>query len=380
MLARASRGRPDEFCGPGRPCSSLTARSSIEGGAVARLQGFRSLAVICLAVGAVAVLASPAVADTATIADEPFSGVSVPTAVWSIGGLNTPCLTAATVSAVGSIPACPGAPLDSVGDGALRFTDAAFQTGFAILNTPLDTSLGLKIQFDFFQYNNPIDPGDGMSFFLIDGAVSPTEAGSYGAGMGYASYHPQSLAGLAGGVVGVAFDSFGAFSDPVIGSGGPGVATPNSVAVRGDEASDYFLLLSHAAAGPLAVPAATLRDDARRHVVVTISKLNVMSIAVDYGAGLVTEIAALDLETANGAGSLPSTLKLGFAGSTGGAHLTTEIQNFQIEALPPDPAPPRPQLAATGVAGQPWTVGLAGIGLAIAGALMWGSQRRRAAR
>lgn len=318
---------------------------------------------------------SPAAADTPAIPDQPFSGISVPTADWSIGGLNTPCLTAATVSAAGSIPACPGAPLDPVGDGALRLTTAPVQTGFAILNTPLDTSLGLKIQFDFFQYAST-DPGDGMSFFLIDGAVSPTQAGSYGAGMGYASYHPLSLPGLAGGVVGVAFDSYGAFSDPVIGSGGPSVATPNSVAVRGNEASDYFLLSSHVAGGQISVPTATDRDEALRHVVVTISKLDVMSVAIDYGAGLVTEIPALDLRTANGAGSLPSSLKLGFAGSTGGAYLVTEIRDFQIENLPADPAPPRPELAATGVTAQPGAVGAALVALLLGGALL-GARRRR---
>jgi len=348
---------------------------------VARRQGSRALAGICLALGVVAISAlpvlSPAAADTPTIPDQPFSGISVPTADWSTGGLNTPCLTAATVSAPASIPACPGAPLDPVGAGALRLTDAPVQTGFAILNTPLDTSLGLKIQFDFFQYNST-NPGDGMSFFLIDGAVSPTQAGSYGAGMGYASYHPQSLPGLAGGVVGVAFDSYGSFSDPAIGGGGPGVATPNSIAVRGDEASDYFLLSSHPAGGVIAVPTATDRNDARRHVVVTISKLNVLSVTVDYGAGPVTEISALDLEAANGPGSLPSTLKLGFAGSTGGAYLVTEIQNFQIDTLPPDPAPPRPELAATGMAGQPWAASLALVALVVGGSLLWGARRRRA--
>src|SRR4051794_11839519 len=111
--------------------------------AVAPLQGSRALAVICLAVGAIAVTVSPAAADTPAIPHQPLSGISVPTADWAIRGGATPCLTAATVSAAGSIPACPGAPLDPVGDGALRLTTAPVQTGFAILNTPLDTSLGL---------------------------------------------------------------------------------------------------------------------------------------------------------------------------------------------------------------------------------------------
>lgn len=295
-----------------------------------------AIAALCLAVAAAALFASPVHAATPTIPDQPFTGTSVPAADWITGGLNrVPCITAASVNASGSLPACPGGPLDPVGEGALRLTDDVVQGGFAILNSPIDTSDGLRISFDFFEYDTT-DPGDGMSFFLIDGAASPTQAGSYGGGMGYASYHPNGVAGLVGGYVGVAFDAYGAFSDPGIGGGGTGTFTPNSIAVRGDEASDYYLLSSHVAAGQLAVPTATHRNDARRHVVVTISTLNVMSIDVDYGSGLITEISGLDLATVNGPGSLPTSLKLGFAGSTGGAYLTNEIQNFQIQTLAPD--------------------------------------------
>lgn len=296
----------------------------------------RVTATLGLCAAALGMLALPANAATPTIPDEPFSDVSTPASNWITSGLNwTPCLTAATVSAPGSIPACPGGPLDPVGDGALRLTDSTVQGGIAILDTPIDTSLGLQIEFDFFQYNTG-NPGDGMSFFLIDGAANPTTAGSYGGGMGYASYHAGPVAGLVGGYVGVAFDTYGAFANSAIGSGGVPILMPNSISVRGDEAHDYPLISAAYSAAPIAVPTATDRDDARRHVVVTISKLNVMSIDVDYGAGLVTEVSGLDLETVNGPGSLPASLKLGFAGSTGGAYSVHEIRNFEIQTLQPN--------------------------------------------
>lgn len=296
----------------------------------------RLLSVLLLAVAFLVVATAPANAATPTIPDEPFTGTSTPAGDWVISGLNwTPCLTAATSSAVGSIPACPAGPLDPVGDGALRLTETDVEGGIAILNTPIDTSLGLQIEFDFFQYNTS-DPGDGMAFVLIDGAASPTQAGAYGGGMGYASYNPNGIPGLVGGYVGVAFDTYGAFSDPAIGGGGPGVFTPNAITVRGDEGSDYYFISSHVAGGQIAEPTATDRDDAVRHVVVTISKLNVMSIAVDYGAGLVVEEAGINLETVNGVGSLPASLKLGFTGSTGGAYSIHEIRNFEIQTLAPN--------------------------------------------
>jgi len=296
----------------------------------------RGIAVVLLAVGAAALLASPAIAATPTIPDQSFTGASAPSADWVTSGLNaTPCLTAASVTAAGSLPACPGGPLDAVGDGALRLTDATVQGGFALLATPFDTSQGVHIEFDFFQYDSS-SPGDGMSFFLVDGAASPTQGGAYGGGMGYASYNTGGVPGVVGGYLGVAFDTYGAFSDQFIGGGGLVTDVPNSIGVRGDENQGYQLVSSHVAAGQIAAPIATQRDAARRHVVVTISKLNIMSVDVDYGSGLVSEIAGLDLSTVNAPDPMPSTFKLGFTGSTGGAYLTTEIRNFVIQPLTPD--------------------------------------------
>lgn len=315
------------------------AQATSTGAPLHHLHIARAASATAAALLAVSLLAVPASAATPTIPDESFAGVSTPSGDWLYGGVNwTPCLTAASTSAPGSIPSCPGAPLDPVGDGALRLTETGSQGGFAILDTPIDTSLGLQIEFDMFQYNSPA-PGDGMSFFLIDGSSNPTTAGSYGGGLGYASsYFFGYVPGLVGGYVGVGFDAYGGYSEGNIGDGGggPGVHTANGIALRGDAASDYTLISSHVAAGPLAVPLATDRDDAVRHVVVTISKLNVMSVAVDYGAGLVTELSGIDLETVNGTGSLPASLKLGFAGSTGGAYDIHEIRNFEIQTLAPN--------------------------------------------
>src|SRR5690606_30300866 len=137
---------------------------------------------------------------------------------------------------------------------------------------------------------------------LIDGSSAPTQAGSYGGGLGYANYSTNSVPGLVGAYVGIGLDTYGAFANEYIGGGGLPGLYPNSITIRG-KAPNYAFIETHAAAGQLAVPTATDRDDARRHVVVTISKLNVMSIDVDYGFGLVTEVPALNLETVNGPGS-----------------------------------------------------------------------------
>lgn len=275
-------------------------------------------------------------ATAATIAGETFTGVSTPANTWISGGTTGACLTAATTSAANSIPACPSGPLDTVGNGALRLTrNANSQSGFAIYNSPVSASQGLDISFDTFQYAGT--GADGISFFLIDGSASPTQPGALGGSLGYSSSDGGASSGLVGGYVGVGFDRWGNFSDPNFGTNGPG-RIPNSITVRGSEASGYKFVSTKAAAGALGVESASTRASAKRHVRITISTNNIMSVWVDYqdGQGARAELSNLNLNTVNGAGSLPANFKFGFSAGTGGSNNIHEIQGLTVDPLRPD--------------------------------------------
>lgn len=275
-------------------------------------------------------------AAATTIAGETFNGVSTVANQWISGGTTGACLTAATTSAANSIPACPSAPIDTVGNGALRLTrNANNQSGFAIYNTPISASEGLDISFDMFQYAG--SGADGIAFFLIDGSANPTQPGALGGSLGYSSSNGGTNPGLVGGYVGVGFDRWGNFSDPTFGTNGPG-RIPNSITVRGSQASGYKFVSTKAAAAALGVEGTSSRASAKRHVRVTVSTNNIMSVSVDYqdGQGPRTELDNLNLNTINGAGSLPATFKFGFTASTGGSNNIHEIQGLDVEPLRPN--------------------------------------------
>jgi hypothetical protein len=277
-------------------------------------------------------LLSPAVAGATGLTSETFNGTATTANTWISGGSggSVACLTAATTSVVNSIPACSGGPYDSVGNGVLQLTpDTGARSGFAFYNTPLSTSQGLQIQFNMYQYGG--NGADGISFFLINGSANPTMPGAPGGGLGY-SRNSSGTAGIVGGYVGIGFDNYGNFSNSSYGSGGPG-KEPNNIVVRGSEASDYKYITGVAAAGSLEN---TTRANSGLPVDVTISSANIMSVAVNYGSGYVTELSDINLNTINGAGSLPLSFKFGFAASTGGSYDTHEISGLSVNTDPPD--------------------------------------------
>lgn len=270
-------------------------------------------------------------ATAAGLAGETFNGISTPANSWLSGGSGSvACLTAATSSAANSIPACPGGPIDTVGNGVLRLTpNAGNRSGFAIYNTPVSAADGLNITFDMYQYGG--SGADGISFFLVDGAESPTQPGAAGGALGYASASNGETPGIVGGYVGVGFDRYGNFSNSDVGADGPG-AQSNSIGIRGSEDTNYQFVTNTVADGSLS---GTTRVNSKRSVKININTNNNMSVAVDYGSGYVTELAGIDLNDINGEGAMPETFKFGFAASTGGSTNMHEISGLSVETNPP---------------------------------------------
>lgn len=285
-----------------------------------------------------------------------------------------PCLTAAppianppTFGRRSGIPACPidttsaNPPFtpDPAGSGTLRLTPSKQnQAAFVLFNSPpsrgnpqggIPSANGLVITFDFFSYNGT--GADGISFFLIDAAtgraVDPV-AGAFGGSLGYANRtSPNILPGVVGGYVGVGFDEFGNYSNGNEGRNGgspnptqPDGRVPDSVAVRGSEDSGYRYISGTTAPQSIDQPTEInrLAPGVQRTARITLTPDNQISVDVDFrnGAGFVTLISRLPLNTIPGQGTLPPSLNFGFAGSTGTTTNIHEIQNIRITTIPPD--------------------------------------------
>ncbi|HEY9647578.1 MAG TPA: DUF4347 domain-containing protein, partial [Chroococcidiopsis sp.] len=229
----------------------------------------------------------------------------------------------------------------------LKLTSAVKDTSsFVLYTSPISSTNGLSISFDFFSYQG--NGGDGLSFFFVDGAKSPTGPGGFGGSLGYAQYDAQP--GLLGGYLGIGFDEFGNFSDPNKNAkvGGPG-RRRDSIAVRGSESTGYNYLVgtSYPGGGSIDVPgSAATREEARRRARVDLSPAGKLFVKLDLNADndfddpgetVIGGATGFDVTAVNGA--LPSTFKFGFAASTGDSTNIHEIANFDVRTFNQDLIP-----------------------------------------
>lgn len=299
------------------------------------------------------------------------------------GTLDSVCLTASSQPTgypqIGRCPtssaALPGG-VDPSGGGALRLTSNTLglltggERGFFINNKTLGKPITNKtfteelvIEFKFFTYNGKsseatsVSGGDGLSFFLLDGAANPTEPGAFGGSLGYAQRSipgQQPVAGLAGAYVGIGFDEFGNFSNSNegrIGGSPPLVLTRNQVVVRGpapaygfiELASPGFPIDSVATATPFIAPGAPPADNGApsrtdprvtpRQVKITLTPTGFLTLQI-YQPGQTNAIPKpsdypppiLSVNVA----TLPNSFKFGFAASTGTSTAIHEVQNVRI--------------------------------------------------
>ena len=114
--------------------------------------------------------------------------------------------------------------------GYLQLTDATgSRKGGAVYTKASPSALGLDVTFDQWQYSPASNGGDGLSFFLADGAATVTSTGGQGSSLGYAqnTNMPPAPNGIAGAYLGVGFDAHGAFATSNDGHG-TGCATGQS--------------------------------------------------------------------------------------------------------------------------------------------------------
>ncbi len=165
--------------------------------------------------------------------------------------------------------------------------------------------------------------------------MTTPEPGGYGGSLGYAQR--DGIEGLAGGVVGFGFDTFGNFSRASEGRiGGPGQRA-DSFAIRGsmgatrDDGYEYITGTAAGALTPFVDRNTASRPTDITSVEITLTKDATISVKMKRSEDTDWTIILADY-----ACSLvcPDEVMIGFTGGTGGSTSTQEIRNLEISAVP----------------------------------------------
>ncbi|WP_282631038.1 L-type lectin family protein [Empedobacter sedimenti] len=226
---------------------------------------------------------------------------------------------------------------DAVGDGWLRLTaNTGNQKGFAYINETFPSEQGVTIEFDYKTWGG--SGADGFTVFLFDGNYGPTGAnifktGAFGGALGYSK--SNSGAGMTGGYIGIGFDEYGNYASTAEGkNGGAGASLyKNYVSIRGI-APDYKYLFGKAYSSGIAYTksGSTRPTDANfyRRVKIEITPENGSYRIKTFLKSSITGAFVEHFSTVS-AEKPYKTLKVGFAGSTGGSTNYHEIRNVTVK-------------------------------------------------
>lgn len=197
----------------------------------------------------------------------------------------------------------------------------------------------VQVELDYYAWANLTGNGaDGISLIFSDATVTP-RTGGFGGSLGYAPRNPTSttpaVPGFAGGWLGIGLDEWGNFANPTEGRVGGDGFRPQSITVRGSQASNYRYL-THQTVSPnidtrnTSIPAPgdryLIEIDSRNanQVLLSIRRTNnntTTTILNQYSIPL------------NEQGAIPEDFFLSLAGSTGASVNNHEIDNFRVCAL-----------------------------------------------
>lgn len=227
-----------------------------------------------------------------------------------------------------------------ISNDILTLTDSnLFQSSLVLFTKSVPSNQGLSINFDFYAYAGT--GGDGISFILLDGSQSPVQSGGYGGSLGYAQrlLDNDFKPGIAGGYLGIGFDEYGAFSEGDEGRVGGTSRRPDSIAVRGSAVNNYAYLTGTESLQQFGLsidntaPGAN-RDNSRRRAQVDLTPTGLLSVRVDFNNdgdfNDPQELAIDSFNVVSANGALPSTIKFGFAGSTGVSTNIHQVGGFQV--------------------------------------------------
>lgn len=257
--------------------------------------------------------------------------------------------------------------------GYLRLTsNVTNQRGFAISKQTFNPANGFSISFEYFSYggttnDSQLAKADGINLFLIDGSIVTDAAnfvpGGYGGSLGYAQLVAGStnIAGATGGFLGIGLDEFGGYSVADEGkSGGTAGRVISGVAIRGagnattsNTAYRYITgarTATYTVSGTTrtltsgyGIDVATARAQSTspdyRRVFVDVFPVSKGSttykVTVRIQNGPTTVSTVIDNYTFTSATQvMPSSLRIGFAASTGGSTNFHEVRDLQIVRPP----------------------------------------------
>ena len=238
---------------------------------------------------------------------------------------------------------------DPINQGWLRLTEAATnRAGYAYIDKSFPSTLGVSIEFEYKSWRNQSDPyngADGFSIFLFD-ATTPFRIGDYGGSLGYANRNNANN-GLAGAYLGIGIDEYGNFAaNTESKNGGVSGLSPNTIGLRGSEASGWKYLASKQLQasssddGPGSMDYNTITST-RPDDNTFYRKVKVLIVPSGTASSPKYHISVYWVTSPNGAyGSpvleydttekIPDKIKLGFAASTGGGFNCHEIRNVLI--------------------------------------------------
>ncbi|MET9605579.1 hypothetical protein ABZZ17_11010 [Streptomyces sp. NPDC006512] len=225
------------------------------------------------------------------------------------------------------------------GEGWLRLTSAsANQAGTWKMKDSFPSSLGIVAEFSYATYGGTTfdgKRGDGLSFYLTDGAATDG-TGPAGGSLGYACSGSAGLcfrSGVPGAYLGIGLDEFGNFSSSPVGNGGPGTQA-NKIVVRGGGNNSTGYRYATAADGPGSTVETGSRAKERKVRVSLLPSGTKMLLSVWSDSGPGTDMGKLvtdfDVTGITGQPTLPATLKVGFSASTGAATNIHEIDDLRI--------------------------------------------------
>jgi len=226
-----------------------------------------------------------------------------------------------------------GTGVDADGNGWLRLTeDKDNQASFAYYNTPISTAAGLMFTFDFVVWGSS-SLADGFTLAIFDASVTPA-AGGYGGSLGYAQRY--TTPGLAGGIVGFGFDTFGNFSLNNDGKEGGLEKTSNAIAIRGSQGvtgtDGYEYITNTGSLDSFSTRSVSNRDDAVVHTV-RITIPTTKQISIDWQVDGAEEWISL-IDDFQCTLDCPTNVMFGFTGGTGSVSSNQEIRNLSVASVP----------------------------------------------
>lgn len=271
------------------------------------------------------------------------------------------CLTAATSGELRCTNTQGSSGIQGAdGKGYLQLTDNSGTKKAAVLyDQPVISKSGLHVTFDYYMYGNGYyegNTGDGISFFLTDGAATLDQTGPEGAALGYATNDEDGtgkaarVEGVKQAVLGIGLDRFGNFSTQHAAgttarvTGGDdctqsGTNAGNSVTVRGAGKIDvdgkwnngYCIVASRTVSSGLGTGTATKdeNDNNGKSVDITIDPVTDDSATTQH---LTVKIAGEIIIDTN-IDRLPDSVKFGFSASTGAAYQVQLIRGLKVYSV-----------------------------------------------